>query len=45
VKNLAYYEIHNSIYEAIKKWFRKWKVELIEKNNPGWKDLYADITN
>jgi len=48
VKNLVYYEIHNSVYEAIKrekalkKWLRKWKIELIEKMNPTWKDLYKD---
>jgi putative endonuclease len=49
VKNLVYYEVHNDIYEAIKrekamkKWLRKWKTELIEKTNPNWKDLYAEI--
>ncbi|MBS3944516.1 MAG: GIY-YIG nuclease family protein [Melioribacter sp.] len=37
---LVYYEIHNSIIEAIKrekalkKWYRKWKIELMEKDNP-----------
>jgi len=25
--------------------FPGWKLELIEKKNPGWKDLYADITH
>jgi len=49
VKNLVYYEIHNSVYEAIKrekalkKWLRKWKIELIEKMNPTWKDLYEEL--
>jgi len=49
VKNLVYYKVHNDIYEAIKrekamkKWLRKWKTELIEKTNPNWKDLYAEI--
>ncbi len=43
--NLVYYEIYNNIYDAIsrekrlKKWKRKWKIELIEKENPEWKDL------
>ncbi len=47
--NLVYYEIHEDICEAIqresrmKAWKRHWKVELIEKNNPQWKDLYASI--
>ena len=25
--------------KAIKKWRRSWKLELIEKENPGWRDL------
>ena len=25
----------------MKKWYRKWKVELIEDNNPEWKDLMS----
>jgi putative endonuclease len=29
--------------KRIKKWRREWKVELIEKENPGWKDLWASI--
>ena len=28
----------------IKKWRRAWKIELIEKDNPDWKDLYPEIT-
>ena len=50
VKLLVYYEIHQDINEAIKrekalkKWLRKWKIELIEKSNPDWKDLYDEIT-
>jgi putative endonuclease len=26
----------------MKKWYRKWKIELIEKENPDWKDLAED---
>ncbi len=26
----------------MKKWNRAWKIELIERSNPGWHDLYAD---
>ncbi|MFZ4607342.1 MAG: GIY-YIG nuclease family protein [Caulobacter sp.] len=26
----------------MKKWNRSWKIELIERSNPGWHDLYAD---
>jgi putative endonuclease len=29
--------------KQIKEWTRKWKIALIEKNNPNWKDLYDDI--
>jgi putative endonuclease len=50
VHNLIYYEIYNSIDDAIvrekrlKKWKRQWKTELIEKNNPEWMDLYERLT-
>ena len=27
----------------MKKWKRAWKLELIEKENPGWRDLWEDI--
>ncbi len=27
----------------IKKWNRQWKIDLIEKENPDWKDLYNKI--
>jgi putative endonuclease len=29
--------------KEIKKWRRRWKIELIEKENPGWRDLYTEI--
>ena len=29
--------------KAIKEWKRAWKLELIEKENPTWRDLYEDI--
>ena len=47
--NLVYYEIHGDIINAIqrekrlKKWERQWKINLIEKDNPEWKDLYLDM--
>jgi putative endonuclease len=49
VHDLVYYEPYNNIIEAItrekriKKWNRQWKIELIEKFNPGWKDCYDDL--
>ena len=29
--------------KRIKKWKREWKISLIEKDNPDWKDLYKDF--
>ncbi len=29
--------------KAIKAWKREWKIELIEKENPDWRDLYGEI--
>ncbi len=49
VHNLVHYEIANDINAAItrekrlKKWKRQWKIELIEKDNPDWRDLYYDL--
>ena len=50
VHMLVYYEQCESIESAIirekqiKKWKRRWKIELIEKMNPTWKDLYVELT-
>jgi len=27
----------------LKKWKRRWKIELIEKENPEWEDLYEKL--
>jgi putative endonuclease len=49
VHSLVYYEECGDPMGAItrekqiKKWNRKWKLELIEKMNPEWKDLYDEI--
>ncbi len=49
VHNLVYYEIAYDIFSAIKRekalkrWNRAWKLELIEKQNPKWKDLYDSL--
>ena len=29
--------------KQMKKWNRAWKIELIEKNNPNWEDLYCNL--
>ncbi|MCP5080942.1 MAG: GIY-YIG nuclease family protein [Alphaproteobacteria bacterium] len=28
---------------SLKRWLRAWKIELIEKENPTWRDLYDDL--
>lgn len=49
VHTLIYYEETGDVSAAIerekqlKKWNRKWKIELIEKTNPVWKDLYQEL--
>jgi len=49
VHRLVYYELHDYMPAAItrekqvKKWNRAWKLELIEKQNPGWNDLWEGI--
>ena len=49
VDKLVYFEEYNDVDIAIqrekrlKEWKRKWKLDLIEKDNPDWKDLYSDI--
>ena len=49
VHNLVYYEQHQEIEQAIlrekriKRWKRKWKLDLIEEKNPNWDDLYESI--
>lgn len=49
IHNLVYYEQYDDVRNAItrekqiKKWNRKWKTELIEKDNPEWNDLYPTL--
>lgn len=51
VKTLVYFEAHQEINEAIlrekriKRWRRKWKLELIETENPQWLDLWQELTS
>ncbi len=46
---LVYFEETSDVDSAIqrekqmKKWYRSWKIKLIEQNNPEWKDLYKDL--
>jgi len=49
VHRLVYYEVCPDITSAtvrekqLKKWNRYWKLELIEKTNPEWNDLYPTL--
>ena len=49
VKKLVYYEETSNIQIALqrekqlKNWKRDWKIALIEKENPGWDDLYKKL--
>ena len=49
IHDLVYFEVTESIEDAIqrekrlKKWNRAWKIDLIEKSNPDWNDLYFDL--
>ena len=49
VHRLIYYELYEDMVSAItrekqmKKWNRAWKLELIEKHNPAWNDLWEAI--
>ena len=49
VKTLVWFDGTGSIEAAItrekqiKNWPRAWKVALIEKENPAWRDLYEDL--
>jgi putative endonuclease len=50
LKLLVYWELHHDINEAIlrekrvKRWQRKWKLELIEAGNPQWRDPWPELT-
>jgi len=49
VSSLVYHEGHPERETAflrerqMKKWNRRWKIELIERTNPAWRDLYEDL--
>lgn len=49
IHQLVYFELHDTMTSAItrekrlKKWKRKWKLNLIEDLNPEWKDLWEDV--
>jgi putative endonuclease len=48
VGRLVYFEAHDDAEiaakreRAMKRWRRDWKIQLIEKDNPTWRDLFGD---
>jgi putative endonuclease len=50
VKMLVWYEQHESREAALtrerqlKKWNRAWKLQIIERMNPAWSDLYNHLS-
>ncbi|WP_183871176.1 GIY-YIG nuclease family protein [Rhizobium sp. BK491] len=46
---LVWYEDHADIVSAIqkekslKRWYRQWKIDLVENTNPDWRDLYYEL--
>jgi putative endonuclease len=50
VRTLVWYEAHETMESAIlrekqiKEWKRAWKLELIERFNPGWNDLSETLS-
>ncbi len=49
VHTLLYFELHETMTAAIlrekqlKQWNRAWKLQLIERQNPAWADLWQSI--
>ena len=49
VHRLVWYEVHSTMEsaiareKAIKEWKRSWKITLIERSNPQWRDLYEEL--
>ena len=49
INKLVYFESTADVNETIlrekrlKKWKRQWKIDLIEKANPDWRDLSVDF--
>ena len=49
VKKLVYFEMTDDVYAALtrekqlKKWSRAWKIRLIMRANPDWRDLTGGI--
>ena len=46
---LVYFERHEDAHiaakreRAMKRWRRDWKIQLVEKDNPTWRDLFEEV--
>jgi putative endonuclease len=51
IKRLVHFEEYDEIGAAIqretslKRYYKQWKWELIEENNPDWRDLWEEIAS
>ena len=51
VRRLVFVEFHDTLADAIlrekrvKRWRRVWKLDLIERQNPQWRDLYDELVS
>ena len=49
VTTLVWYEGHETMLSAVarekqlKEWKRAWKLQLVERSNPLWRDLFEDL--
>jgi len=49
VKRLVWFEVHETMdgairrEKSIKRWHRQWKIQLVEAENPTWRDLAEDF--
>ena len=49
IDKLVYYERCNDVFTALnrekslKRYNRKWKIDLIQEENPNWRDLFEDV--
>lgn len=49
VDRLVYFEPYDQAIiaarreRAMKRWRRDWKIKLVEKDNPTWRDLFGDV--
>ena len=46
---LVWYEVHEEAQggdpgrEDLKRWYREWKLALVEEGNPEWRDLFFEM--